>query len=220
MTVLEQKPLTLSIPLREEPAGVLRVGKSRVLLELVIHAHQRGAAPREIVATYDALDLGDVFAGPLGASGCLAHAQGQMAYPVIYCARTRSRFCHVKAEIDEYLVVFSSTSSSLARSRTVIPRRRAARMRRRRQWRKTGTSSCMGVVISCWLSVVNCRISCQQRSSGFHELSSKAPAACRRAFRLPLKCLEFHEEWVDILVASPKSLTSSKNLRQILRCKA
>ena len=62
MTVLEQKPLTLSIPLREEPQGVLRVGKSRVLLELVIHAHQRGASPQDIVRMYDTLDLGDVYA--------------------------------------------------------------------------------------------------------------------------------------------------------------
>ena len=31
MTVLEQEPLILSIPLREDPPGVLRVGKSRVL---------------------------------------------------------------------------------------------------------------------------------------------------------------------------------------------
>jgi len=49
MSVLERKPLSLSIPLREEPPGVLRVDKSRVLLELVIHAHQHGASPREIV---------------------------------------------------------------------------------------------------------------------------------------------------------------------------
>jgi len=62
MTVLEQKPLLLSVPLREEPKGVLRVGKSRVLLELVIHAHQRGAAPQDIVRMYDTLDLGDVYA--------------------------------------------------------------------------------------------------------------------------------------------------------------
>ena len=62
MTVLQQKPLTLSVPLREEPVGVLRVGKSRVLLELVIRAHQRGASPQEIVRMYDSLDLGDVYA--------------------------------------------------------------------------------------------------------------------------------------------------------------
>ncbi len=62
MTVLEQKPLTFPVPLREEPAGVLRVGKSRVLLELVIRAYQRGASPQEIVRMYDTLALGDVFA--------------------------------------------------------------------------------------------------------------------------------------------------------------
>ncbi len=62
MTVLEQKPLTLSIPLREDPPGVLRVGKSRVSLELVIRAHQQGRSPREIVEMYDSLDIGDVYA--------------------------------------------------------------------------------------------------------------------------------------------------------------
>ena len=62
MTVLEQRPLTLPVPLREEPGGVLRVGESRVLLELVIRAYQRGASPQEIVRMYDSLALRDVFA--------------------------------------------------------------------------------------------------------------------------------------------------------------
>jgi uncharacterized protein (DUF433 family) len=62
MTVLERQPLTLTVPLREDPAGVLRVGTSRVLLELVIRAYQRGASPQEIVRMYETLDLGDVFA--------------------------------------------------------------------------------------------------------------------------------------------------------------
>jgi uncharacterized protein (DUF433 family) len=48
--------------LREDPPGVLRVGQSRVLLELVIRAYQRGASPQEIVGMYDSLQLGDVFA--------------------------------------------------------------------------------------------------------------------------------------------------------------
>ncbi len=62
MTILEHQPMTLTVPLREEPPGVLRVGQSRVLLELVIHAHQRGASPPEIVRMYNTLDLGDVYA--------------------------------------------------------------------------------------------------------------------------------------------------------------
>jgi uncharacterized protein (DUF433 family) len=62
MTVLEQQPLTLSIPLHEDPPGVLRVGKSRVLLELVIRAFQRGQTPESIVQSYDTLRLPDVYA--------------------------------------------------------------------------------------------------------------------------------------------------------------
>ena len=62
MTILEQKPLTLTVPLREEPPGVLRVGNTRVLLELVIHAHLHGEPPEAIVEMYDALEIADVFA--------------------------------------------------------------------------------------------------------------------------------------------------------------
>lgn len=62
MTILEQRPITLAIPLREDPPGVLRVGRSRVLLELVIRAHSRGASPEEIVRMYDSLEVGDVYA--------------------------------------------------------------------------------------------------------------------------------------------------------------
>jgi hypothetical protein len=62
MTVVEQMPLTLSVPLREDPPRVLRVGKSRVLLELVIHAFQRGETPDGIVQSYPTLSLPDVYA--------------------------------------------------------------------------------------------------------------------------------------------------------------
>lgn len=62
MTILEQQPLTFPVPLWQDPPGVLRVGGSRVLLELVIHAYQQGESPEGIVEMYPALELGDVFA--------------------------------------------------------------------------------------------------------------------------------------------------------------
>jgi uncharacterized protein (DUF433 family) len=62
MTVLEQQPLSLAIPLYENPPGVLRVGTSRVLLELVIRAFQRGQTPESIVQSYDTLRLPEVYA--------------------------------------------------------------------------------------------------------------------------------------------------------------
>jgi uncharacterized protein (DUF433 family) len=62
MTTVDFEPLAVTVPLREEPSGVLRVGQSRVLLELVIHAFQRGATPEAIVQSYDTLSLPDVYA--------------------------------------------------------------------------------------------------------------------------------------------------------------
>jgi len=56
------EPLTVHVPLREDPAGVFRVGRSRVLLELVIQAFQGGATPEAIVQSYDTLSLADVYA--------------------------------------------------------------------------------------------------------------------------------------------------------------
>lgn len=51
-----------SPPLREDAAGALRVGDSRVLLELVIRAFQDGATPETIVQRYSTLSLADVYA--------------------------------------------------------------------------------------------------------------------------------------------------------------
>ena len=42
--------------------GVFRVGKSRVLLELVLRAFQHGETPEGIVRSYRSLELADVYA--------------------------------------------------------------------------------------------------------------------------------------------------------------
>lgn len=49
-------------PIREDAAGALRVGNSRVLLELVIRAFQDGATPETIIQRYSTLTLPDVYA--------------------------------------------------------------------------------------------------------------------------------------------------------------
>jgi uncharacterized protein (DUF433 family) len=48
-------------PLHEDATGALRVGASRVLLELVIRAFQDGATPEAIVQRYSTLALPDVY---------------------------------------------------------------------------------------------------------------------------------------------------------------
>ncbi len=48
-------------PLREDETGAVRVGDSRVLLEIVIRAFQDGASPESIVHRYPTLSLSDVY---------------------------------------------------------------------------------------------------------------------------------------------------------------
>jgi len=56
--IIEPQP----VPLRKNADGIWRVGKSRVLLDMVIHAFNAGRTPEEIVQSYDTLQLEDVYA--------------------------------------------------------------------------------------------------------------------------------------------------------------
>lgn len=47
--------------LYEDETGAIRVGNTRVLLELVIRAFQDGASPESIVQRYSSLSLSDVY---------------------------------------------------------------------------------------------------------------------------------------------------------------
>jgi hypothetical protein len=62
MTTVDFEPLTVAVPLWEDPPGVFRVGSSRVLLELVLRAFKRGESPEAIVRSYRTLRLADVYA--------------------------------------------------------------------------------------------------------------------------------------------------------------
>jgi hypothetical protein len=62
MTTVDFEPLTVAVPLWEDPPGVFRVGKSRVLLELVLRAFKRGETPEGIIRSYRSLQLADVYA--------------------------------------------------------------------------------------------------------------------------------------------------------------
>ena len=49
-------------PLSWDASGALRVGRSRVLVELVIHAFQDGATPEAIAQRYPSATLPDIYA--------------------------------------------------------------------------------------------------------------------------------------------------------------
>jgi hypothetical protein len=62
MPTVDFEPLTVTVPLSEDPPGIYRVGNSRVLLELVLRAFKRGDTPEGIFRSYRALRLSDVYA--------------------------------------------------------------------------------------------------------------------------------------------------------------
>jgi uncharacterized protein (DUF433 family) len=58
-------PLPLDVappPLRVEEGGVVRVGKSRISLDLVVEQYENGMAPEDMVRAYDTLVLADAYA--------------------------------------------------------------------------------------------------------------------------------------------------------------
>lgn len=48
-------------PLHRDTSGALRVGNSRVLLELVIHSFEDGATPETIAQQYSTTTLADIY---------------------------------------------------------------------------------------------------------------------------------------------------------------
>ena len=56
------QPLTIDpLPVQMDKNGVLRVGETRVTLDLVVFAFQQGSTAEEIAQQYTSLDLADVY---------------------------------------------------------------------------------------------------------------------------------------------------------------
>ena len=55
------RPVSEQIPIRSDAEGRLRVGKTRVLLDLIIYAYWRGATPETITESYPTLSLDEVY---------------------------------------------------------------------------------------------------------------------------------------------------------------
>ena len=51
----------LTVPLRADASGTLRVGETRVSLDVVVAAFRAGASPEEITAEFPTLRLADVY---------------------------------------------------------------------------------------------------------------------------------------------------------------
>lgn len=55
-------PAIVNVPLRYDEKGAVRVGDTRVLLEMVIYAFEKGQTPEDIVQSFSSLKLDDVYA--------------------------------------------------------------------------------------------------------------------------------------------------------------
>lgn len=53
---------TMTVPLQTDEHGAIRIGSTRVLLELVIHAYYMGETPEGIVDSYPSLTTAEVYA--------------------------------------------------------------------------------------------------------------------------------------------------------------
>lgn len=53
---------TVQAPFTTDERGLVRIGASRVMLERIVHAFDAGASAEEIVKSYSALDIADVYA--------------------------------------------------------------------------------------------------------------------------------------------------------------
>ena len=75
-------------PLHQETDGTIRVGHTRISLDLVICSYLDGMTPEQIAASFETLDLGDVYAA--------------IAY-----------FHHHRADVEEYLRVRSDRAEAI-----------------------------------------------------------------------------------------------------------
>jgi len=51
----------MPVPLREEPTGTYRIGKSRVTLDVMINAYKMGDSAEQIVESFSSLKLSEVY---------------------------------------------------------------------------------------------------------------------------------------------------------------
>lgn len=86
-------PSILDVPLRRDEHGVIHIGSTRVMLELVIYAFRRGQTPESIVQSYTTLSRADVYA-------VLAYYLNHRAEVDAYVAEAEAEEDRIRREID------------------------------------------------------------------------------------------------------------------------
>lgn len=97
-------------PLRYDEQGDIRVGDSRVLLDLVVHAFEGGATPETVVQMYPSLNLPDVY--------------GAIAYYLRHRAKVESYLCQREERAEEVRKSIESRQEDVSKIRERLLRRR------------------------------------------------------------------------------------------------
>jgi len=80
-------------PLREVEGGTVRVGKTRISLDLIVEEYENGMTPEDIVRAYDTLDVADVY-------GAIAYYLRHKSEVSAYIKRGREIAEALRAEIE------------------------------------------------------------------------------------------------------------------------
>src|SRR5215212_8233442 len=92
----ESLPLHVDpLPLRVDEGDTVRVGNSRIRLDLVVEQYDNGMTPEDMVRAYDTLDLADVYA-VIGYS--LRHRDEVRAWLKRRAGEAEARRAKIKAE--------------------------------------------------------------------------------------------------------------------------
>jgi uncharacterized protein (DUF433 family) len=86
-------PPTDPIPLREDADGSIRIGNTRVLLELVVNAWEDGATPEAVVQKYPTLQLSEVY-------GVIAYYLRHRAEVADYLRRREAKAQEVRQRVE------------------------------------------------------------------------------------------------------------------------
>jgi uncharacterized protein (DUF433 family) len=81
------------VPLRLDEDGTVRVGNTRITLDLIVEQYENGMTPEDMVRAYDTLKLADVY----GALACYLHHQEEVS---AYLRRRDEEAATLQAEIE------------------------------------------------------------------------------------------------------------------------
>lgn len=62
MALVLDGPVTETVPIKTDPYGAVRVGGTRVTLDVVVDAYNRGDSAEDMVRQFDVLRVADVYA--------------------------------------------------------------------------------------------------------------------------------------------------------------